>query len=124
MKHHWLNPTIQRSLDVLGLVELDDGTFLLGREALTRTQALELVELLNAGVRIDDLFQARAFVLSLASPELERLTQAVLERGRTRADVVLYLVRSVMAAELGDELYAQLGERATVLRAKRNARPA
>lgn len=122
MKHHFLNPALQRALDVLGLQARDDGDFQLGAEQLSRDQALELARLLNAGVRIDGLNEAKAFVMGLHEQEADRLLRACLWRFRGKADVALHHVRSVLSGVVGLPLYEQLLEEALAIHAERNRR--
>lgn len=81
-KHRWHNPEMQRSLDKLGLVALDSGDYMLGARCVTLSTAIVLVDLLTAGVRLEDADQARAFVLGLNAEEVERILAACLERSR------------------------------------------
>lgn len=81
-KHRWHNPEMVRSLDALGLVALDDGDYMLGDRRMPLAVVVVLVDLLTAGVRIEDADQARAFVLGLEAVEVERLIAACLERSR------------------------------------------
>jgi hypothetical protein len=122
MKHHWHNPALQRALDVLGLHALEDGNYQLGAEVLTLAQAVELVELLEAGVRLDDMNQAKAFVMGLHELEADRLLRACLWRFRGKGDVALLHVREQLAGVVGPELYELLLERAIAVRAERERR--
>lgn len=122
MKHHWHNPALQRALDVLGLHARDDGNYQLGAEVLTLAQAVELVELLEAGVRIEDMNQAKAFVMGLHELEADRVLRACLWRFRGKGDVALLHVREALSGVVGPELYELLLERAVSVRAERERR--
>lgn len=122
MRHHYLNPALQRALDVLGLHVREDGDFQLGPEVLTRNQALELVKRLDAGVRIDDMNQAKAFLMGLHEIEADRLLRACLWRFRGKADVPLLHVRSALAEVLGPELCERLIDRSVALLTARQTR--
>lgn len=122
MKHYWHNPALQRALDVLGVHARDDGSYQLGAEVLTLAQAVELVDLLNAGVRIDGMNQAKAFVMSLHEGEADRLLQACLWRFRGKGDVALLHVRGLLPNVVGVELHELLLERAIAVRAERERR--
>lgn len=122
MKHHWHNPALQRALDVLGLHARNDGDYQLGAEVLTLAQAVQLVELLNAGVRLDGMNEAKAFVMGLHELEADRLLRACLWRLRGKGDVVLFAVREALSGVLGLELYELLHERAVAIHAQRAAR--
>lgn len=122
MKHHWLNPALQRACDVLGLHVREDGNFQLGAEVLTRDQALELVRLLDSGVNIAGENHARAFVMGLHERDVERLLAACLWRFRGKADVALHRVRAVLSGVLGLPLYDQLLEEAIAIHAERSRR--
>lgn len=83
--HHFHNTADRRSLYVLGIKPLDDGTFVAGPHPLTLDQVVALIGLLTAGVRIADILQARAFVLGLSAQEAELLALACAERARPGA---------------------------------------
>lgn len=122
MKHHHLNPYLQRALDVLGLTERTDGDYQLGAEVLTLAQAIELVKLLNAGLRLDDMNQAKAFVMGLHEIEADRLLRACLWRFRGKPDIALMHVRSALRDVLGSELHELLMDESTALLMKRQTR--
>jgi hypothetical protein len=127
VKHHHLNPALARALDVLGLHARDDGDYQLGAEVLTLAQAVELAQRLNAGIRLADMNQAKAFVLGLHEIEADRLLRACLWRFRGKADVALLHVRSQLAAEsgsgqLGAQLHELLLERAIAIKVQRDKR--
>lgn len=122
MRHHHLNPNLQRALDFLGLHAREDGDFQLGAEVLTRDQAVELVKRLDAGVRLDDMNQAKAFVMGLHEIEADRLLRACLWRFRGKADVALLHVRSALSGVLGGELHELLMDESTELLVKRQTR--
>lgn len=128
MKHHILNPALQRALDVLGLIQREDGDFQLGLQVMSLEQALELVKLLqNPGVRINGMNEAKAFLMGLHEIEADRLLRACLWRFRGKADVALLHVRSQLAAEsgsgqLGAQLHELLLERAIAIKVQRDKR--
>lgn len=128
VKHHHLNPALQRAFDVLGLHAREDGDFQLGLMVLNLEQALELVKLLqNPGVRIHGMNEAKAFVMGLHEMEADRLLRACLWRFRGKADVALMYVRDQLAAvlgagQLGAGLHELLLERAVAIKAEREKR--
>lgn len=119
VKHHHLNPALQRALDVLGLHARDDGRYQLGDQVLERDQGLELVKLLGAGISIANTNQARAFVMGLYEADTEHLLRACLWRFRGKADVAILAVRESLSGLLGLELYERLLERALAIHAER-----
>jgi hypothetical protein len=122
MKRHFLNPALNRAFDVLGLHARDDGDYQLGAQILTLAEALELVKLLEAGVRFLGMNEAKAFVMGLPEGEVDRLLRACLWRFRGKADVALVHVREAYQGELGPRLYEALLDRAIALHGERQKR--